>query len=158
MKLWRTDSACVREFGTLLAMPWPSRVLAGCNVLTPAIFTWIAFQSPRDLFLAHGWLAAFCWLLYAYQISTWIRGYLARQRGVPPERPGKQPDLGHERTLLAFWIVVVGTMSVSMIPSIAHHLWLLSLDGSQTLLLFYGIFFQMVSNYTQHRFWNVEVT
>lgn len=45
-----------------------------------------------------------------------------------------------------------------MIPSIAHHLWLLSLDGSQTLLLFYGIFFQMVSNYTQHRFWNVEVT
>jgi hypothetical protein len=159
MRLWRTDPECVREFRVLAAMPWPSKVLAGSDVLSPALFTLIAFQSTGTEFLASGWwwLAALSWLLYAFQISTWIRGYFAHERGVLPDRPGKQPDLGRERALLAFWIVVIGAMSVGMIPTILRDHRHLSIDGTQTLLLFYGIFFQLVSSYTHHRFWNMEI-
>ena len=103
------------------------------------------------------WFACLSWLVYALDVSVYVRGYFANLQGVQPEPPGKEPDLDQERRELIAWMVVCGFLLISVVPlNLAHGLQRGTHDWS-LVFVFFAVLVLKLSVYARDSFWNAQL-
>jgi len=156
---WKQDAACVRSFRTFMAMQWQYKAVDIGSILAPLLLTLNAYLSPPEGLLSiQLWFAWLGWLLYALDVSTYVRGYLANLRGIQPEPPGKEPNLGREREELIVWMVVCGFWLVSVVSLNVTHGQARGTHDWSLVLVFFAVLVLKLSVYARDRFWNAELT
>jgi hypothetical protein len=140
-------------------MKWQYKAVDIGSVLAPLLLTLNVYLSPAQGLLSFRlWIAWLSWLLYALDVSTYVRGYLANLRGIQPEPLGKEPDLDRERRELIAWMVVCGFLLISVVPlNLTHGLQRGAHDWS-LVFVFFAVLVLKLSVYAKDSFWNSDAT
>jgi len=129
-------------------MPLGYRLLSLSNILAPVSITSVVFLRQESDFVSRlwPWLALFSWLVIFLDVLTYLRGYLARRRGIRPEEPENQPNSSQRIAGIVFYTVVFCFL-VTLAASTRHHDWTLP-------LIFLAILAGQCSSYARSRFRN----
>jgi len=158
--IWATNESCVRDLKTFRAMPWSSKLMYLSFVLVSLGFTWVAYLSRtdgRDDARFWGWAAVLCWIGYALEIPTYVRGHYAERRGVPPAPSGKRPNFEFMKRSMILLGSLTCLLTILILISSIHHPVYNAREGWTFVILGIAFFFQQLSTYTRSRYWDIAL-
>jgi hypothetical protein len=148
MVILRSDAGCVCYLKTFQAMPWPYRLMDISFILVPVSWTWLASRGEWAALV----LAALFWLMVAFEIAIYGRGWAALRRGVQPSHLDTAPNLKVPRWRviavgIAFAVVLFGVFLFTPKPERSVRDW-------RMLLIVGTMFFSRLSSFARARFEN----
>jgi uncharacterized membrane protein len=138
-------------------MKWQYKAVDIGTILAPLLLTLNVYLSPAQGLLSFPlWFAWLSWILYAFDISTYVRGYLANLQGIQPEPLGKEPDLDRERRDLIGWMVICGFVLISVVPLNLKHGWQRGTHDWSLVFAFFAVLILKLTVYARDSFWNSD--